>query len=514
MEQFMREYAVRSILPHLHTSGGGAVQRYVRYALNSAIANSRSSSSSGNDSLLTAGELDAYSAESSSDYYFITSASDAQQLHNDSESVIAAAPVTSAELMSQRLTYNESSNDAAAGSPSVLVLSSVKMTMKNVVNFASTTASAAAAAASTAIDAATDVEFDEAYGFDDINITSIICDDDTAQNSTEEVSALSTVYFKTAVYLMYIPIFVFALLGNGTVCYIVQSTPRMRTVTNYFIANLAVGDILMSLFCVPFSFVSIFILNHWPFGTVLCNLVNYSQAVSVLVSAYTLVAISIDRYIAIMWPLRPRITKRLAKFIIAGVWFIALATAVPILIVSKLTQPERWFVECQRYICREEWPSNEQNYYYTLALLTLQFLVPLTVLVFTYTRIACAVWGKRPPGEAENSRDQRMARSKRKVIERTSATATILDRLPSIGQQALLAYFAFTARGVVVAASSAIWQISESSRLHAKCDNLKAVNPHCSFANNSRISPTTTTFRTQTGTAVEAARQKIACGKR
>ncbi|XP_037825829.1 neuropeptide SIFamide receptor-like [Lucilia sericata] len=122
--------------------------------------------------------------------------------------------------------------------------------------------------------------------------------------------ALSSVYFKTAVYLLYIPIFVFALLGNGTVCYIVQSTPRMRTVTNYFIANLAVGDILMSLFCVPSSFISIFILGYWPFGIVLCHLVNYSQAVSVLVSAYTLVAISIDRYIAIMWPLRPRITKR------------------------------------------------------------------------------------------------------------------------------------------------------------------------------------------------------------
>lgn len=47
--------------------------------------------------------------------------------------------------------------------------------------------------------------------------------------------------------------------------------------------------------------------------------------------------------------------------------------------------------------------------------MTLQFLLPLTVLVFTYTRIAIAVWGKRPPGEAQNSRDQRMAKSKRKV---------------------------------------------------------------------------------------------------
>ncbi|KAH8312589.1 hypothetical protein KR044_011580 [Drosophila immigrans] len=228
----------------------------------------------------------------------------------------------------------------------------------------------------------------------------------------------SSTYFTTIVYLLYIPIFIFALLGNGLVCYIVQSTPRMRTVTNYFIANLALGDILMTLFCVPPTFISQYILNYWPFGTVLCHFVNFLQAVPVLVSAYTLVAISIDRYIAIMWPLRPRITKRYAKFIIAGVWFIALATAFPIPVVSRVELPQSpWHVKCEKYICREVWPEGQQDYYYTLALFTLQFILPLLVLIFTYTRIAIAVWGKRPPGEAENSRDQRMARSKRKMIK-------------------------------------------------------------------------------------------------
>uniref|UniRef100_A0A6P4FZR6 Neuropeptide Y receptor-like n=1 Tax=Drosophila rhopaloa TaxID=1041015 RepID=A0A6P4FZR6_DRORH len=250
---------------------------------------------------------------------------------------------------------------------------------------------------------------------ENFNITVMMnfsCDGDDIQSE----DLWSSVYFKTTVYLLYIPIFIFALIGNGTVCFIVQSTPRMRTVTNYFIASLALGDILMSLFCVPSSFISLFILNYWPFGVVLCHFVNYSQAVSVLVTAYTLVAISIDRYIAIMWPLRPRITKRYATLIISGVWFVALATAFPIPLVSGLEMPlSPWHEKCEKYICREMWPSRTQEYYYTLSLFTLQFVVPLAVLVFTYTRIAIRVWGKRPPGEAENTRDQRMARSKRKA---------------------------------------------------------------------------------------------------
>lgn len=286
MEPFMREYAMRSILPYLHNSGG-ALQRYVRYVLEDAVASTQSSHNKSQLTGLTADSGD--SGESGNDYYFIASAS-AQQLLNDSESVVAATTATAEELVPQPpLGYNASSYDA--DSPSVLVLSSLTVTMKSIGDFATTSATAAMAASTTAAS--------------ELNITADMCDD-----SAEDVSALSTVYFKTIVYVLYIPIFIFALLGNGTVCYIVQATPRMRTVTNYFIANLAVGDILMSLFCVPFSFVSIFILKHWPFGAVLCYLVNYSQAVSVLVSAYTLVAISVDRYLAIMRPLRPRITKK------------------------------------------------------------------------------------------------------------------------------------------------------------------------------------------------------------
>lgn len=134
-------------------------------------------------------------------------------------------------------------------------------------------------------------------------------DGDSAETNFED-DLLASQYFQALVYVAYTLIFVVALLGNGIVVYVVRSTPRMRTVTNYFIVNLAVGDILMTLFCVPFSFMSALVLAYWPFGQTLCHLVNYTQAVSVLVSAYTLVAISVDRYMAIMWPLRPRITKR------------------------------------------------------------------------------------------------------------------------------------------------------------------------------------------------------------
>ncbi|XP_068631453.1 RYamide receptor-like [Battus philenor] len=235
--------------------------------------------------------------------------------------------------------------------------------------------------------------------------------------NTSSEDFLSSTLFQICIYFLYSTVFVMALIGNGLVCFVVRNSPRMKTVTNYFIVNLAVGDILMTLFCVPFSFVSMLILRYWPFGSVMCKVVNYSQAVSVFVSAYTLLAISIDRYMVIMWPLRPRLRKTSAKLVVVAVWGGALATAGPIAVVSEIQRPTNWHQECNADICLEQWSSPDQSHYYTCALMVLQFLLPLTALVCTYARIAHVVWGGRPPGEALSDRDTRMQHSKRKMVK-------------------------------------------------------------------------------------------------
>lgn len=65
---------------------------------------------------------------------------------------------------------------------------------------------------------------------------------------------------------------------------------------HWFIVNLACADVLMATLCVPFTFVANVLLVRWPFGAALCPLVHYSQAVAVLLGAFTLVAISVDRH--------------------------------------------------------------------------------------------------------------------------------------------------------------------------------------------------------------------------
>jgi hypothetical protein len=77
-------------------------------------------------------------------------------------------------------------------------------------------------------------------------------DDDSGWFSTE---------FQATLHFMYITIFIIAILGNAMVVFIVCQSSRMQTVTNYFIANLALADMSMAFFCIPFSFISQFVLQ-------------------------------------------------------------------------------------------------------------------------------------------------------------------------------------------------------------------------------------------------------------
>lgn len=79
--------------------------------------------------------------------------------------------------------------------------------------------------------------------------------------SHDNESAWFSTEFQATLHFMYITIFIIAIFGNGVVCFIICQSSRMQTVTNYFIANLALSDMLMAFFCIPFSFISLFVLQ-------------------------------------------------------------------------------------------------------------------------------------------------------------------------------------------------------------------------------------------------------------
>lgn len=102
-------------------------------------------------------------------------------------------------------------------------------------------------------------------------------------------------------FFCYTTIFVLGVFGNVLVCYVVGRNRSMQTVTNFFITNLALSDILLCVLAVPFTPLYSF-LGQWIFGQWLCHLVAYAQGTSVYISTLTLTSIAIDRFFVIIYP--------------------------------------------------------------------------------------------------------------------------------------------------------------------------------------------------------------------
>ncbi|XP_033218303.1 octopamine receptor-like [Belonocnema kinseyi] len=187
---------------------------------------------------------------------------------------------------------------------------------------------------------------------------------------------------------LYATIFLLSVVGNSLVLITLARNKRMRTVTNVYLLNLAMSDLLLGVFCMPFTLLGQ-MLKNFVFGNAMCKLIPYFQAVSVSVGVWTLVAISLERYYAICRPLKSRRwqTQFHAYKMIVVVWAASLVWSAPILVVSRLKS-----IRGGRHKCREEWPSVGTERAYNIFLDGTLLLIPLIVMCLAYSLIASKLW--------------------------------------------------------------------------------------------------------------------------
>lgn len=231
-------------------------------------------------------------------------------------------------------------------------------------------------------------------------------------NGTMQSAPKISTVLQTLFIMMYSCIIIIAVGGNGIVCYLVYAYKRMRTVPNYFIVNLALSDIIMAIFCIPFTFVANLMLNYWPFGELLCPAVCYLQIVSVFLSAYTLMAMSVDRYIVIVHPFKKRITTEYALFIILIIWILSLSIPIPTLFNARIQYYSNTSGQCL-----ETWEGNDRGRYaYSVIIMVLHYFAPMLVMMFCYTTIRYHIWLKHNQKDDHNSRRLQLASAKQKMI--------------------------------------------------------------------------------------------------
>uniref|UniRef100_A0A672KEK8 Neuropeptide FF receptor 1 like 1 n=1 Tax=Sinocyclocheilus grahami TaxID=75366 RepID=A0A672KEK8_SINGR len=122
--------------------------------------------------------------------------------------------------------------------------------------------------------------------------------------------------------LSYLLVLLLCVVGNGLVCLVVIRNHNMRSVTNLFILNLAISDLLVGIFCVPTTLIDS-LISGWPFSQITCTMSNLIQGMSVSASVFTLVAIAVDRFMGIVYPFHHRLRPATAFFAIIFIWLLS-----------------------------------------------------------------------------------------------------------------------------------------------------------------------------------------------
>lgn len=120
------------------------------------------------------------------------------------------------------------------------------------------------------------------------------------------------------------------LLGNALVVLVVLFNPLMRSTTNVLILNLAVSDLLFVICCVPFTALD-YVVSVWPLGDVWCKTVQYMIVVTANASIYTLVLMSLDRYLAVVHPIESRAWRTVPHTVraCALLWTVIVLASLP-----------------------------------------------------------------------------------------------------------------------------------------------------------------------------------------
>ncbi|XP_015238643.1 PREDICTED: opsin-5-like [Cyprinodon variegatus] len=198
-----------------------------------------------------------------------------------------------------------------------------------------------------------------------------------------------------------------SLFGNTTLLYISYKKKHLLKPAEYFIVNLAVSDLGLTMSLYPMAITSSF-YHRWLFGKTLCSLYAFCGMLFGLCSLTTLTLLSIVCFVKVCYPLYGNRFKPLhGQLLIACAWVYALLFACSPLVHWGEYGPEPYGTAC----CIDWRLSNKLSIArsYTVALFVFCYILPCCVIVASYTGILVTVQTSRKTMEKHASRQTNMS---------------------------------------------------------------------------------------------------------
>uniref|UniRef100_UPI00398E9F35 type-1 angiotensin II receptor n=1 Tax=Pristiophorus japonicus TaxID=55135 RepID=UPI00398E9F35 len=203
-------------------------------------------------------------------------------------------------------------------------------------------------------------------------------------NVTKCISGGRHNYIYLMIPIIYSIIFVVGVLGNSMVVIIIYRYLKLTTVANIFLLNLALADLIFVI-TLPFWAASTAMEYHWPFEVFLCKVSATVVLLNMNASVFLVTCLSIDRYLAIVHPMKSRTRRTLvhARMVCIVVWILAALASLPATFFRNVFHYDSW----NKTICAFHYPGKQWIFGMALLKGLLGFLIPLVIILICYSLI-------------------------------------------------------------------------------------------------------------------------------
>lgn len=175
-----------------------------------------------------------------------------------------------------------------------------------------------------------------------------------------------------------------ALFTNLAIVLIVIKISQLRyTLTNVFVINLCVADILGALIILPICII-VFVEGYWPWNHEFCIATGFLNSLFIFASILNICVISVERYYAINSPMHHagHMTLKKTLAVVFSIWlFSAFLSALPIMGWNSYNY---YHTKAQ---CTYNWVAKGQGKVYVLVITFIGFIIPGCIIVIMYTAI-------------------------------------------------------------------------------------------------------------------------------
>ncbi|XP_053696963.1 adipokinetic hormone/corazonin-related peptide receptor variant I isoform X2 [Sabethes cyaneus] len=218
--------------------------------------------------------------------------------------------------------------------------------------------------------------------------------------------------------IVYSVLMVVSAIGNITVLtLLIKRRLKKHSRIDIMLTHLAIADLLVTFLMMPLEIAWAFTVR-WLAGDCMCRLMAFFRTFGLYLSSFVLVCISMDRYYAVLQPLK--LSKNRGKMMITGAWILAFLCSLPQAIIFHVEPHPNvtWYEQCVTY---NSFKNDHHHTVYNILVMVFMYALPLLTIICSYASIYKEIFrhSRMPNSGFRRSSINVLGRAKRKTLKMT-----------------------------------------------------------------------------------------------